>query len=230
MNYKRWYARPLMRANKMLASRVRSSKWLTRLLFKLDVEPGKRPQFWDYTTLVLQKALDQYARPGMRTLEIGPGENAVLTLYLAKKLDVSAHCVELEAHVAEHAMETAKRNRLQADIRQGDMFKPCEGRFDLIFWNPPYVPADAPAEGLIGEQSATESDGGSDGLDLIRRFLAEAPEYMNDDALLLLGYSSFYVSHEDITQMITGNGMQILGTVDRKPFPSRVIVAGKTTV
>ena len=75
MNVRRWYAAPLMRVNKMLAPRIRNSRLMTRWLFGVDVQKGRRVQYWDYTTLVFRQALLKHVQPRSRTLEIGVGEH-----------------------------------------------------------------------------------------------------------------------------------------------------------
>lgn len=72
---------------------------------------------------------------------------------------------------------------------QGDGFDGLPGqRFDLIVSNPPYVDAedfaDMPAE--FRHEPAMGLACGDDGLDLVRRMLAEAADHLADDGLLVI--------------------------------------------
>ncbi len=75
-------------------------------------------------------------------------------------------------NVALHGMKGRVR------LREGDLFAPLgKARYDLIVTNPPYVDAEAmatlPAEYRHEPKMALA--GGVDGLDIVRRILAEAP-------------------------------------------------------
>lgn len=103
------------------------------------------------------------------------------------------------------ALEVANQNieRHQLDERvytvQGDGFDGLPGqRFDLIVSNPPYVDAedfaDMPAE--YQHEPALGLACGEDGLNLVRRMLAEAADHLNDKGLLIVevGNSQVHVS------------------------------------
>ncbi|MDP2243263.1 50S ribosomal protein L3 N(5)-glutamine methyltransferase [Pseudomonas sp.] len=103
------------------------------------------------------------------------------------------------------ALEVANQNieRHQLDERvytvQGDGFDGLPGqRFDLIVSNPPYVDAedfaDMPAE--YQHEPALGLACGEDGLNLVRRMLAEAADHLNEKGLLIVevGNSQVHVS------------------------------------
>jgi len=85
-------------------------------------------------------------------------------------------------NVAEHGLG----DRLA--LHHGDLFAPLgDARYDLIITNPPYVDAfgmaNLPAECRAEPKMAF--DGGDDGLDIIRRILAEAKDHLTPDGGLL---------------------------------------------
>ncbi|MFF7708209.1 50S ribosomal protein L3 N(5)-glutamine methyltransferase [Pseudomonas sp. NPDC007930] len=93
------------------------------------------------------------------------------------------------------ALEVANRNieRFELEERvytvQGDGFEGLPGqRFDLIVSNPPYVDAedfaDMPAE--YHHEPAMGLACGDDGLDLVRRMLAEAADHLSEKGLLIV--------------------------------------------
>lgn len=93
------------------------------------------------------------------------------------------------------ALAVAEENIQQHDLAdrvfalQSDLFENLQGqRFDLIVSNPPYVDADDMAS-LPQEYHAEPELGlasGEDGLDFTRRLLAEAPDHLSDNGLLVV--------------------------------------------
>ncbi len=76
----------------------------------------------------------------------------------------------------------------QIELNHGHLFAGLTGQFDLILCNPPYV-NEGSMEALPAEFQAEPRialAGGEDGMDLIRDILASAPNYMQDDAFMLL--------------------------------------------
>lgn len=91
------------------------------------------------------------------------------------------------------ALEVARANArfLAADVRlcQSDWFAALDGeRYDLIAGNPPYVAAADPhlVQGDLRHEPLTALASGDDGLDAIRRIVAEAPRFLNRGGALLL--------------------------------------------
>ena len=99
------------------------------------------------------------------------------------------------ADISEDALDVARINRdrydLQArvDIVKSDLFSGLKGqRFDLIVSNPPYVDADdlAAMPEEYHHEPALALGSGHDGLDLTRRMLVEARQYLTDDGILIV--------------------------------------------
>jgi ribosomal protein L3 glutamine methyltransferase len=98
-------------------------------------------------------------------------------------VDISAGALEVAArNVAGYGLED------RVTLHHGDLFKPLGNRrYDLIISNPPYVDAKAMAE-LPRECRAEPKlafDGGTDGLDLVRRILREAGRHLTPPGGLL---------------------------------------------
>jgi ribosomal protein L3 glutamine methyltransferase len=96
--------------------------------------------------------------------------------------------------VSAAALAVARRNlksyRLGKRIRlvRSDRFAALPGRYQLILCNPPYVP-DAEMRRLPAEYRAEPRRalaGGRDGLDFVRRLLAEAPDHLAPDGVLVM--------------------------------------------
>ncbi len=67
-----------------------------------------------------------------------------------------------------------------------DLFPP-DAEFDLIVANPPYIPTKTLHKlPIFGREPTLALDGGTDGLDLIRRLLTAAPDRLVPGGLLLM--------------------------------------------
>ncbi|MBI5261191.1 MAG: 50S ribosomal protein L3 N(5)-glutamine methyltransferase [Bradyrhizobium sp.] len=98
-------------------------------------------------------------------------------------VDVCMDALEVAArNVSDYGLED------RISLHRGDLFEPLEdARYDLIVSNPPYVDAEGMAA-LPPECRAEPKlafDGGGDGLDVVRRILAEAPRHLNPGGGLL---------------------------------------------
>ncbi len=98
-------------------------------------------------------------------------------------VDLSADALDVAArNVADHALAG------RITLHRGDLFALLQGkRYDLIISNPPYVDA-AGMAGLPDEcraEPAMAFDGGHDGLDIVRRILADAKAHLAPDGGLL---------------------------------------------
>ncbi|MCA0245660.1 MAG: 50S ribosomal protein L3 N(5)-glutamine methyltransferase [Proteobacteria bacterium] len=92
------------------------------------------------------------------------------------------------------ALALARRNvaahRLgdRISVHRGDLFKPLEGRrYDLIISNPPYVDAGGMAKlpPEFRHEPRLALAAGKDGLDLVHRILAEAPQHLTKNGGLV---------------------------------------------
>ncbi|NIP35000.1 MAG: methyltransferase, partial [Thermoplasmata archaeon] len=98
-------------------------------------------------------------REGERVLEIGTG-TGVVAIHCAKH-----GCRVTATDVVEKALDLARenisQNAVDVDLLEGDMFEPVSGRYDVIIFNPPYLPT-AP-EDLTHSDLDKALDGGPDG-------------------------------------------------------------------
>lgn len=125
-------------------------------------------------------------RGGERVLEIGTGTGLV-AIHCAKHggrvtaTDVCSGALAL-------TRENADSNEVHLDLREGDLFDPVEGVFDVVIFNPPYLPT-AP-EDLIHSPLDRALDGGSDGTEVALRFIQQLPPHLAEDGRAYLVVSS----------------------------------------
>lgn len=103
-------------------------------------------------------------------------------------IDLSDEALEVAAkNVADHGVED------RVTLLHGDLFAPVKGqRYDLILTNPPYVDAEAMA--CLPQEYLHEPDmalaAGADGMDIVRRIIAEAPRHLVDGGGLLCEFGT----------------------------------------
>jgi release factor glutamine methyltransferase len=121
-----------------------------------------------------------HPRPGESVLELGTG-CGIIALSCAK-----AGAFVVASDVNPHAVHNCRLNLEQnlthlqhpIDIREGDLFSvvhPGE-RFNLIVFNPPYVPT--PQDESLGRWFDLATSGGPDGLQVTAQFLRAVSRYL----------------------------------------------------
>jgi release factor glutamine methyltransferase len=123
------------------------------------------------------------ARPGAVVVDLCCGSGA-----LGVALSAAVDGVDLyAADVEPAAVRCARRNvvAVGGQVFEGDLFDPLpvtlQGRIEVLLSNVPYVPTEEvrllPPEARIHEPRVT-LDGGSDGLEVLRRVTSEAPRWL----------------------------------------------------
>ena len=156
---------------------------------ELEVTPATlipRPE----TELLVELALERLPRDmACRVADLGTGSGAI-ALALASERP-QAQVVATDASV--DALAVARRNAQRLGIRnvrfvQGDWLAPLVGeRFVLVVSNPPYIEAADPhlAQGDLRYEPAAALASGADGLDAIRRIVADACAHLEPGGWLL---------------------------------------------
>jgi release factor glutamine methyltransferase len=146
-----------------------------------------------------------------RILDLGTGSGAIaLSLASERPLaeitatDLSEAALQIAAENADH-LQVGERIRFLA----GDLFEPVASeRFDLIVSNPPYVARDD-SESLppeLAHEPEMALFAGSDGLDVIRRLIAEAGDHLSPGGWLFIEHAPEQV--ETIEQELMRAGFE----------------------
>jgi release factor glutamine methyltransferase len=162
----------------------------------VEIEYGKaRIQLGD-TDLVYEPAEDSFllvdaalkeAKPGMCILEIGTGSGFVSAVLLANLKDIFLVATEINPHAARCAKTNAVEV-IRTNLFKGLKLRSPETRFDLILFNPPYLPTSK--EEKVPGWLNYAFDGGISGRDTLDRFLGEVKDYLNPGGEILVLISS----------------------------------------
>lgn len=125
-----------------------------------------------------------------RILDVGAG-SGVIAITLAQELpEAEVHAIDLSPaalaltgeNIARHTLET------RVTLHEGDLLPQGAEPFDLIVANLPYIASADMAElqKEVQFDPASALDGGADGLDLVRRLIADSPPLLAPNGLMAL--------------------------------------------
>ncbi len=147
----------------------------------------------DTETLVAEFLTRFQNQEAPRVLEIGTGSGAIALACASQHPTARIIATDLSAHALEIARENAQQHALadRVEFRKGDLFAPVanEAPFDAILSNPPYIPSGDIASlepGVRDHEPHLALDGGSDGLEIVRRLTAGATDHLRPDGTLML--------------------------------------------
>jgi len=139
------------------------------------------------TELLAWQAI-KLAGPGAVVVDLCCGSGAVAAAVGATVPDAELHAADIDPD----AVRCARRNVPGGQVHEGDLYDPLppdlRGRVDVLVANAPYVPTEAiglmPPEARLHEPRVA-LDGGVDGLDVLRRVIVGAREWLAPGGHLL---------------------------------------------
>ena len=167
--------------------------WLMGVPFYCN-EQSIVPRSW-IAELITEGALEPWLPADDRALDLCTGNASLAVLLALSCPDIHVSACDISAPALAVAARNLDRHGLSSHIElfHGDLWSPLpdpidENRFDLIICNPPYVNA-ASMRKLPTEYHAEPAlalAGGEDGMDLIRKIIANAPDYLSERGALVL--------------------------------------------
>jgi release factor glutamine methyltransferase len=196
----------------MTLSEAQLATFRNLLARRLQWEPvayiTSRKEFWSFalevnssvliprpdTEIIVEEALDIYRNfysPQVRILDIGTGSGAI-ALVLASEIEgVKIVATDISAAALTLAQKNATALGLEEriDFRQGNLFEPVDGFFEIIVSNPPYIAA-KDYEELPASVKAFEPReallAGVSGLEFYEKLISPAAAYLKKNGWLLL--------------------------------------------
>ena len=137
-------------------------------------------------TFLLAKHLDVSA--GEDVLDMGTG--CGLLGILSAKRGAKVMAVDISPYAVSCAELNAKLNGVASriDAEQSDLFQKVSGKFELVIFNPPYLPMDQNDRTKGWLEKAWQ--GGKSGREVIERFVKVLPSYLKPNGRMLMVLSS----------------------------------------
>jgi ribosomal protein L3 glutamine methyltransferase len=142
---------------------------------------------------LIERRFEPWVEPGAvrRVLDLCTGSGCIAIACAHAFPDARVDATELSKAAATVAARNVREHRVgdRVEILTGDLYGPVDGeRYDLVVSNPPYVSeaemAELPPE--YRREPALGLAAGGDGLDLVRRILADAGRHLNPDGILVV--------------------------------------------
>jgi release factor glutamine methyltransferase len=143
---------------------------------------------WIHTRSKPVKAAPIKAAP-IRAADVGTGSGCIAVSLAVHTPFLTLSASDQSASALKVAHQNAVKHSVEGRVHffQANLLAPLKGPLDLVCANLPYIPTVTLASLPVGEyEPRLALDGGLDGLDLIRRLLADAPRWLAAKGLLLL--------------------------------------------
>ena len=164
-------------------------------------------------SLLLAEILEKEELNGKKiksALDMGCG-SGLLALLLAKS-GSRVTAADINEDAVKISEENAARNSVQITAVKSDLFSNIKDDFDLIVFNPPYLPFDEPKDLQW-----------SGGIDMIKKFLEEAKSHLKKDGKIIFVASTLTAQEKEITGFIEKNNYRYK-ILARKKIPWEELV------
>ena len=136
-------------------------------------EPGS-----DSNLIVDQVALN--VKNGMKALDMGTGSGVIVEALLKETGDVTG------SDVNPYAVDYCSKKYPKARFIQSNLFENVKGKFDVITFNPPYLPEDK-REDL---ETALMTTGAPEGHELLLKFMKQARKHLTPKGFIITLFST----------------------------------------
>ena len=215
------YQKALAVTEERIASRkplayILGEAWLMGVPFFCS-EQSIVPRSW-IAELIVDGSLEPWLPADGKALDLCTGNGSLAILLALSCPDIHVSACDISMPALSVAARNLDRHGLnsQVELLDGDLWdalpEPNEDNlFDLIICNPPYVnstsmnalPSEYHAEPVLALA------GGDDGMDLIRRIIAQAPDYLSERGAILIEIGNEYENFKKAFPQIPAIWMEV---------------------
>ena len=152
---------------------------------------------------------------GKSVLEAGCGSGFLSIM--AAKHGAKVTSVDINEEAVETTRANAETNQVQLNAFKSDLFSSVEGKFDLIIFNPPYLPVEP-------EEKDPTYAGGATGRETIERFAAGVKSHLNPAGRVLIVISSL-TGEKEVIELFEKQGMKIsIASREKIPWEELIVI------
>ena len=178
------------------------SRYAAHLIFKIDFKPVKKGAYYfDMTTLVLTKLVLREINKDDRVLDMGTGTSSIIGLTIWKQCGCYVVCSDINPEIVSMAQENVEFNQAPIQVKHSNLFENIEEDFDVVVFNPPYVPTKKGTMSNLSKQFQSQWDGGEDGSVIVKQFLDELQQ-IKRSVKAYVGVYYWYLPKEKFLPMI----------------------------
>jgi len=187
---------------KRLIFKIMKSRRIASLIFGIKLKPIQEGTYYfDMTTYVLTKLLLKKINKKSCILDMGTGSCCIIGLTLWKHLGCNVISSDTNADIISTAQENIDLNHAQIKVVHSNLFENIKDDFDIITFNPPYVPTKDGTKNKLSKKFQSQWNGGLDGSLIIKKFLDELQE-LKKSVTAYVGINYRYVPKEKILPLI----------------------------
>jgi len=168
-------------------------------------------------SFLLAQAALSIIQNSQKILEVGCG-SGIISAVIKNNTQAKITGIDINPHAAKCTKENG------VDAIRGDLLSCIRGKFDMIIFNPPYLPTNDDERTVDWINVAL--DGGNDGRDIINRFLEEALHHLVENGRILILVSSFTGIEEVKSKMISLGYFVEEISKERYNFEELLVIAG----
>ena len=209
---------------KFILDITRSSDFLTQVIWKVNIKKKLLAKTYDQTSLVLKKTLYVYCKVKKKNftnyLDMGCGQIAILGQY--QKIinpETNVTSADIYKDFLINAEENAKANNLDIKFINSNLFENITEQYDLITFNPPYVPLSFKKKELLYNKITFS---GEKGTDTINQFLQKASDHLKKEGLIFLGVNLYYLPLNSLIYLADHYDYKKVEIIKR--FPDKCVV------
>ncbi|MBU2560445.1 methyltransferase [archaeon] len=148
---------------------------------------------------------------GERVLDMGTG--CGIQGIIASKMGGVVASSDISDAALKCAGKNAKLNSANMTFAKSDLFRDIKGEFDLVMFNPPYLPAEP---GTLDDMAERSLAGGKTGSEITMQFLKELKNHLSPDGRALLVTSTLSIQ-EFSPDFFAKHGLRSK-IIDKKPL------------
>ena len=154
-------------------------------------------------SFLLEKYVNKFSKGKVLDLGTGSGIQAEAALKHTKNV--------LAVDINKEAVNYVKKKGITAKV--GNLFSEIDKKFDLIIFNPPYLPEDD----LEDKESKKITTGGKFGYEILEKFFSQVNKYLNKNGKILIVFSSL-TNKNKIDKIINENNFKFKSLDEEKVF------------